>query len=562
MLVSVELDAASRLVVIKRAVHPGGSARLAHEMAVLEAARHPGVVDLLATTDDGGAPAVITRWVGPRTLAAVTGLPLTNAAAVMAAVADVVADLHEIGLVHGRLEAEHVLIAADGRPVLCGLGEASWRSHGTTDGARPAADVGALGRMLRTLTGDVELEPIPDRRSWRRPRWQGYQRRALLTLADQATHDDPSLRPTARSLAASIHHLMPDAHLEPPPNGASTRWPNATAPRMAHAQHAPAGPMESQPAEPTATPEPLSPPAPPGDGEHDADWAESVPAEGPWSPFVVSRPIDGHGRAEQMARVGGTVSVRAERAADVDTTGEFQLAPPEALVAPDPARRPFLDGDRLRRALPVLAGAVGVILVVLGVAQLRDRRAPMAISQRQPLQGPQPSIPASTTTRTRRSTTAPPTTARPAAGNNSNSTSGSGSGGRGSSGPGARSCARVAEPAADLDGDGCPEAVQVDDAGVVAGGVRYAVGRAGDRIAIGDWDCDGRATPAVLRPATGEVFVFPRWAPSRRPLTVGPSATIAGATAITPSALDARGCADLEVRTASGQVTVPVEGEP
>jgi hypothetical protein len=87
-----------------------------------------------------------------------------------------------------------------------------------------------------------------------------------------------------------------------------------------------------------------------------------------------------------------------------------------------------------------------------------------------------------------------------------------------------RTCpAAIAPPAptgslslrADLDGDGCP-----DDA-AYAGGVlsvvfdgairRYAIGRAGDTLLLGDWDCDGRATPALYRPSSGAVVYFDGW---------------------------------------------------
>ena len=34
----------------------------------------------------------------------------------------------------------------------------------------------------------------------------------------------------------------------------------------------------------------------------------------------------------------------------------------------------------------------------------------------------------------------------------------------------------------------------------------FRVGEAGDRVLLGDWDCDGVASPAVYRPATGEVL--------------------------------------------------------
>jgi hypothetical protein len=41
---------------------------------------------------------------------------------------------------------------------------------------------------------------------------------------------------------------------------------------------------------------------------------------------------------------------------------------------------------------------------------------------------------------------------------------------------------------------------------------RYAVGRPGDHLLVGDWDGDGRDAAALYRPSTGEVLRFDRWA--------------------------------------------------
>src|SRR5690606_1469011 len=84
-------------------------------------------------------------------------------------------------------------------------------------------------------------------------------------------------------------------------------------------------------------------------------------------------------------------------------------------------------------------------------------------------------------------------------------------------------CPEVAPPAADVDGDGCPEPIHLDGRTVTAGdpgGARWSIGQPGDLAALGDWDCDGEATPALLRPSTGEVFVFREWAAEGDPLTV------------------------------------------
>jgi hypothetical protein len=60
-------------------------------------------------------------------------------------------------------------------------------------------------------------------------------------------------------------------------------------------------------------------------------------------------------------------------------------------------------------------------------------------------------------------------------------------------------------------------------------GVRWRVGRSGDVVVLGDWDCDSIDTPSVLRPATGEVWSFARWPTGDEPLAGVPLATVPGA---------------------------------
>ena len=58
-----------------------------------------------------------------------------------------------------------------------------------------------------------------------------------------------------------------------------------------------------------------------------------------------------------------------------------------------------------------------------------------------------------------------------------------------------------------------PAPVEVASAGAVLehGGRKYAIGAEGDLVATGDWDCDGDATPAIVRPVTGDVVLFDGW---------------------------------------------------
>ncbi len=71
---------------------------------------------------------------------------------------------------------------------------------------------------------------------------------------------------------------------------------------------------------------------------------------------------------------------------------------------------------------------------------------------------------------------------------------------------------------ADTDGDGCPERIRWDPTRAIltrqsSGGSeqRLAIGMTGDQLVIGDWNCDGTATPAVYSASRGELTVFDIW---------------------------------------------------
>ncbi|MGH9136860.1 MAG: hypothetical protein ACRD0G_07400, partial [Acidimicrobiales bacterium] len=118
----VATDDQGRPVVVKTA-RPGADAdRLAHEAALLTAAQHPGVVEVAAAgPDSDGRYELVTRLAGTRTIGDVSR-DVAVVAGVVAAVSATLGDLHSLGIVHGRVEATHVLLAASGRPVLCGFG--------------------------------------------------------------------------------------------------------------------------------------------------------------------------------------------------------------------------------------------------------------------------------------------------------------------------------------------------------------------------------------------------------------------------------------------------------
>src|SRR6266508_506554 len=130
------------MVAVKAATTPQEQSDLTVEADRLRQAAHPGVVTLVehrVTSDRAeihtlfaGDP--IEHWRGT----------VPRAAGLVAAVAATLADLHDLGLVHGRLDETHILLAADGRPRLCGM------SQPPADSA-PSDDVEALGELLASL---------------------------------------------------------------------------------------------------------------------------------------------------------------------------------------------------------------------------------------------------------------------------------------------------------------------------------------------------------------------------------------------------------------------------
>ena len=227
---SVTTDATGRRVLAKVAGNAEEAARLGFEAAQLEAARHPGVVELVGVDGHGVGSILLTAHVEGPTVAETGRLPLEESAGLLAALASTVADLHDLGLVHGAISPEHVVIGPGGRPVLCGL--AYGGRAGTPAGAppplprafadparegaellTPAFDLFGLGALARFLAPD----PPP-----------GH---VLTTVAVEATTDDPSARPPARALAEALQQV-PAARL---PRGLTAPPPARPAPALAPA---------------------------------------------------------------------------------------------------------------------------------------------------------------------------------------------------------------------------------------------------------------------------------------------------------------------------------------
>lgn len=141
----------------KAAETAADDARLRHESWILSLAAHPGVVSLVEDPiRSGGRTVVRTRAVTGRPLAAMDALSASEVAGIGAAVATTVADLHDVGITHGRLRADHVIVDTTGRPVLCGFSEAMAATCSPTPAV--SADLKALGLALGTVV-TVNGEP-------------------------------------------------------------------------------------------------------------------------------------------------------------------------------------------------------------------------------------------------------------------------------------------------------------------------------------------------------------------------------------------------------------------
>jgi len=480
---------------------------VARELEVLEAARHPGVVEVVGLDEGPDGPRIRTAPFDGVPLADLASLTIEEAAGTVAVVASTLADLHDLGFVHGALTAERILVRSDGRPVLCGFGHGGRAGDAPVDQAEafpgptdpaavdgspldPAADVYALGVLMHDLADRTVA--ARDRADGHRSRAAGRAADALCVVADRATVAERHHRPTARALAAAIGHAVPGARL----------------PRRSLTETAAGGEAPTPEVHPAGT-----------DGSSSADPLVALRRTGMKPTMPPAR------RSARSAR-------RATRVGGLAVSGRRQ-----------PVSTSRLGGHRLL----IGVGAVAVAGVAAGLAldtspsspppppplsEVADRRWPTGTAATTGPAPPSSGATATTVARPRPAVTAPTTP----------------------------SCAPVGGPlSADTDGDGCLEALRWVDGVVEAADRRWAVGRAGDLVATGDWACGGAHTLAVLRPATGEVFVFDGWAGTERELNATARTVVEGGFALRSGDLDADGCPELLVdRSGREAVQVPM----
>ena len=211
--------------IVKRPAEPDEAARLDREAVLLAEARHAGVVALLDSGRDERGPWLRLEDVGDVTLERLlTSESAEGLLALLSTVATTIADLHDIGVVHGAIDPSHVLVDHDGRPLLCGFSHGGHR--GDTD-ARPVArldtrlDVAALGHLIDLLLGDdlsPELSDCLDRTNDLHARGMPSAR-DLSDVLCRAAHRRPKwpgnsprvLKPRPRDPAGRTHRRPPQA---------------------------------------------------------------------------------------------------------------------------------------------------------------------------------------------------------------------------------------------------------------------------------------------------------------------------------------------------------------
>jgi hypothetical protein len=528
-------------VAIKTATGAESIERLRGEAARLRLAGHPGVVTVVSCGPVGEAVELHTRFAGDP-VSRWSG-SLAGTAGLCAAIAATLADLHDVGLVHGRLDASHVLVGADGRPRLCGLSDPGE--------GEPADDVHALGVLVDDLLARVETRR--GALAWPRTAGSGGDRRALSQAAARALDPVAARRPSARVLARSILAAVPGAELPPPSAPPSVSggadglgpwltptddWPPAVVRQLTPASAGSSIHTDAPDSSGSGTPA-AEVGVPAAAESHAAVGADNEVGASGGVADADAPPDPAHGDVASESAGGGDRPAGDDLDAlwwlDDDTHDQPQVTEPVSAVTgpsplprlgetrfrsgvPDEPGRPPRPAGRRRRPRRGRATALGIgSACVVGLTLVAGGAVATRANTNDREAGPQPI---------------------------------------GRAGPG--ECPSTPVPLADVDGDGCAESVRVDGRIVQAGTARWSLGEPGDVAAVGDWDCDGSASPALLRPATGDVFVFTRWAVDGEAVTVDAVESVGGGTAVR-AAPGTAGCDALVVERASGDVVVEVD---
>lgn len=553
--------------VVKEADTDDDRVRLANEAAVLRRAAHPGVVEVIEAS---GSVLRLRHCGSP--LSRLGPIAPDHAAAIVRAVAEIVESLHRQGIVHRRIDADHVAVSERGRPHLIGFGEA-----GDGDAAEIGNDVAALGALLNRLLDDgTDALWSPAHRGVRAATRRKRAMAAFRTAASGAQRPDPAQRPSAHQLASAIGEALPGLTLPVPPgadpddpgpdgfaeiphdidptddlgwtdfdlsflavddevapdeeierNPAAPRDPYAVLESLASPEPDPEPEPEPEPAVADAPPiddpapddpEPDDPALERDDTVGDEDVVEEAEQDADADADADTDPLIA---ALRSAIASETRPTQHEPALDPEPEEPESERGPEPVVAAQPDREPtpppsptFTTSTNLepepvrlrppsiqirtgeadpspqdhrgpsRRALIAVAVVVAIVGAVAGsvIARAVDPFGAESVSA-----APDRTATDTGSTDVDSDGEAPATPSIP------------------------EGCTPVDLPGPDRDENGCPGAITVEGRTATVDGVDIELGQEGDLVVIADSDCDGIATPVLLRPQTGEVFDFPGW---------------------------------------------------
>lgn len=211
---TVDRNAAGDVVVRKAAEGTAAVERLRNEAAVLDCLKDvPGVPAARWAELVPGEPASLEiDHVGANDLTTAGALPLRAVVGLGARVATTLALVHDRQVVHGRIEASHVVLDRFGEPWVVGFGDATYGTERVDDAGRTASDdvaaLGALlGSLLDTAASGSRSRPRPPggRRARALEVEEGFRSRVGAIVA-VAQHRQPERRPTMDMFADALAH--------------------------------------------------------------------------------------------------------------------------------------------------------------------------------------------------------------------------------------------------------------------------------------------------------------------------------------------------------------------